>query len=310
MMRRSAFAALAGAVLLAGAVPAGALQDCTDNCAQLSVGSASGKSGATVSIPVSFTQGPNDSQPGQGSDEIAALAFTLGMPGTGEDTPLELQCVDTNGDGSPDNIAQNAVVPSAAISDNFTVVVENAQCTNRDRCLCPTGSQKRDNFINIVVYGPKDLPPQGPVEIPILPNSGQILTVNLRIAATTEQVIPLHVFAEQDNGTPAKPEFAAYASIGDQAAIDQTADRGAADRSKISFSRGTVTVEPGGGPMCEGDCNGDNMVAINELIIGVNIALGNAPVGDCPSFDQNDSGQVEINELIGAVNNALNGCPS
>jgi len=61
---------------------------------------------------------------------------------------------------------------------------------------------------------------------------------------------------------------------------------------------------------CAGDCNGDGQVAINELITGVNIALGSAAVSACPAVDANGDGQVAINELIGAVNNALSGCPS
>jgi hypothetical protein len=69
----------------------------------------------------------------------------------------------------------------------------------------------------------------------------------------------------------------------------------------------TATVPPGS---CVGDCNGSDSVEINELIIGVNIALGNTPLSTCPSFDANHSGMVEINELVTAVNNALNGCPS
>ena len=60
---------------------------------------------------------------------------------------------------------------------------------------------------------------------------------------------------------------------------------------------------------CVGDCNGDGMVAINELIIGVNIALGAAPLSQCPSFDVNGDNMVGINELITAVNNALGMCP-
>jgi len=60
---------------------------------------------------------------------------------------------------------------------------------------------------------------------------------------------------------------------------------------------------------CVGDCNGDGEVTINELIVGVNIALGNAAVDDCPSFDTNGDGEVTINELIAGVNNALQGCP-
>jgi len=59
---------------------------------------------------------------------------------------------------------------------------------------------------------------------------------------------------------------------------------------------------------CPGDCNGDGEVTINELIIGVNIALGSASIDDCPAFDLNGNGTVEINELIAAVNIALNGC--
>jgi ELWxxDGT repeat protein len=61
-------------------------------------------------------------------------------------------------------------------------------------------------------------------------------------------------------------------------------------------------------PICEGDCDGDATVTVDELITGVNIALGNAPVGQCVAFDPDSSSEVTINDLIGAVNNALNGC--
>lgn len=59
---------------------------------------------------------------------------------------------------------------------------------------------------------------------------------------------------------------------------------------------------------CVGDCNGDNMVAINELIIGVNIALGTTPLSECPSYDIDGNSTIGINELITAVNNALGSC--
>jgi len=59
---------------------------------------------------------------------------------------------------------------------------------------------------------------------------------------------------------------------------------------------------------CVGDCNHDNMVLVNELIIGVNIALDQASIDACPEFDLNGDGKVTINELITAVGNALNGC--
>lgn len=56
---------------------------------------------------------------------------------------------------------------------------------------------------------------------------------------------------------------------------------------------------------CVGDCNEDGEVLVNELISGVNIALGSASVDTCPSFDVNGDGEVSISELIQAVNIAL-----
>jgi hypothetical protein len=73
----------------------------------------------------------------------------------------------------------------------------------------------------------------------------------------------------------------------------------------ISPSR-TPTRTPGGS--CAGDCNGDGTVTINELIQGVNIALGNAGVATCTAFDRDGNGQITINELIAGVNSAQHGC--
>lgn len=59
---------------------------------------------------------------------------------------------------------------------------------------------------------------------------------------------------------------------------------------------------------CPGDCNGNGAVAINELITGVNVVLGNSDLSVCPAFDVNDSGTVTINELVAAVAASLEGC--
>ncbi|MBX3027045.1 hypothetical protein KF840_19245 [bacterium] len=62
---------------------------------------------------------------------------------------------------------------------------------------------------------------------------------------------------------------------------------------------------------CPGDCNGDSMVAINELVTCVSIALGSSPLATCPACDVNGDGTVGINELILAVNAALlPACPT
>jgi subtilisin-like proprotein convertase family protein len=70
---------------------------------------------------------------------------------------------------------------------------------------------------------------------------------------------------------------------------------------------GTATAAP---DVCIGDCDGDRRVAINEVIIGVNIALDQAALATCAAFDANASGAVEINELVGGVRSALDGCPA
>ena len=69
----------------------------------------------------------------------------------------------------------------------------------------------------------------------------------------------------------------------------------------------TRDVTPGG--PCVGDCSNNGIVIVNEIILGVNIALGSADIRDCPSFDPDGDGQVEIGELIQSVNNVLSGCP-
>src|SRR4030095_3399536 len=62
-------------------------------------------------------------------------------------------------------------------------------------------------------------------------------------------------------------------------------------------------------PRCRGDCNDDGDVAVNELIRGVQIALGEVTVDTCPAVDTDGDGAVQLFELIGAVHSALFGCP-
>jgi len=59
---------------------------------------------------------------------------------------------------------------------------------------------------------------------------------------------------------------------------------------------------------CAGDCNDDETVTVDELIRGVNLALGLLPVPHCPAFDLDGTGEISVNELIVAVNAALVGC--
>ncbi|HVN88051.1 MAG TPA: hypothetical protein VMW17_24680 [Candidatus Binatia bacterium] len=61
---------------------------------------------------------------------------------------------------------------------------------------------------------------------------------------------------------------------------------------------------------CVGDCDGSNTVSVDELVKGVNIALGLADPSTCPAFDEDKSNTVTVDELVKGVNNALSGCPS
>jgi YVTN family beta-propeller protein len=80
----------------------------------------------------------------------------------------------------------------------------------------------------------------------------------------------------------------------------------------------TPTVAPTGSPQptvtrtpvrCAGDCNGDGVVSIDELVRGVGIDLGTQPLAACASLDTNGDGQVRVDELLRAVIAALHGCP-
>ncbi len=66
----------------------------------------------------------------------------------------------------------------------------------------------------------------------------------------------------------------------------------------------------GYGQWCVGDCNASGDVTVDELIQGVNIALGSSQVATCRNFDANLDGGVTVDEIVGAVNVALNGCPN
>jgi len=59
---------------------------------------------------------------------------------------------------------------------------------------------------------------------------------------------------------------------------------------------------------CGGDCDGDGVVTVDEMIMGVNIALSTMPLDECARIDVNGDGSVSVEEIIVGVNNALGGC--
>lgn len=59
---------------------------------------------------------------------------------------------------------------------------------------------------------------------------------------------------------------------------------------------------------CDGDCGGDGAVTVDEVVTGVNLALGLGDLSQCAAFDRDASGAVTVDEIIAAVTNALQGC--
>lgn len=65
---------------------------------------------------------------------------------------------------------------------------------------------------------------------------------------------------------------------------------------------------PAAAQACLGDCNGDGFVTVDEILTGVNIALGAQELASCLSFDGNGDSIVSVDEIIQALNVALTGC--
>jgi Protein of unknown function (DUF1566)/NHL repeat len=79
----------------------------------------------------------------------------------------------------------------------------------------------------------------------------------------------------------------------------------------VALSAGVVSVANAVGsvgPTCIGDCDNGGAVTVDELVKGINIALGTLPLDQCPQFDCNGTGQVTVDCVITAVSAALNGC--
>jgi len=60
---------------------------------------------------------------------------------------------------------------------------------------------------------------------------------------------------------------------------------------------------------CPGDCDDDGNVTVDELLSGINVALGDADVATCPAFDRTADDRVTVDEIVAAVDSALDGCP-
>lgn len=59
---------------------------------------------------------------------------------------------------------------------------------------------------------------------------------------------------------------------------------------------------------CAGDCDGDGVVRVDEIVKTVSIAIGVVEMSSCPDADLNEDGAVTVDEILSAVTNALDQC--
>jgi len=73
----------------------------------------------------------------------------------------------------------------------------------------------------------------------------------------------------------------------------------------------TATVPATQTPVtCAGDCDAHGTVTSDELVTGLDIALGHLPTQSCPGLDGNNDGRVTVDELLKAINAAVTDCPA
>jgi hypothetical protein len=80
---------------------------------------------------------------------------------------------------------------------------------------------------------------------------------------------------------------------------------GFGDQCGDESATATIDIRVG----CPGDCSDDESVTVDELVLGIDIALGGEAIPECPLVDGNGDGSVSISELVAAVDSAVNGCP-
>lgn len=160
--------------------------------------------GDTVDVAIHFQPGAEDGLAG-GIDDIAALTFSLAIPG--------LELADCS------NPSPTGITPAVQVlvGAPLTVMVENTACdSNLARpCLCPGPGQSRASYLNLAVFAPKLDP--NPEDGPTLP-AADLVRITLRVRPEAVDEVTLHALNQSD-ASP-KPPFGARASIGDVLGVD------------------------------------------------------------------------------------------
>jgi alpha-D-xyloside xylohydrolase len=73
---------------------------------------------------------------------------------------------------------------------------------------------------------------------------------------------------------------------------------------------GSLATRVHGQESCPGDCQGDGVVTVDEIVVGVSIGLGSSAIEACTAADGNVDGSVTVDEILRAIQAALSGCSS
>jgi hypothetical protein len=84
---------------------------------------------------------------------------------------------------------------------------------------------------------------------------------------------------------------------------------GKTDIAITEFDTNMITIATNGPPpVCSGDCNGDGVVTVDEIVVIIQMALGERELGACLAADSTGDGAITVDEIIAAVDTALQGC--
>jgi hypothetical protein len=138
------------------------------------------------------------------------------------------------------------------------------------------------------------------VNVDPIPDGSELYTCTIQLAADLPLgTYPLH----NADVRAADPKGAAVPATGTDGVVRVV------PRPTVTLTPSpTASPTPTPTPMCTGDCDGDHAVTVDELIVGVDIALESKPLDRCPSFDRDHDSHVTVDELVKAVNDALGAC--
>lgn len=138
-------------------------------------------------------------------------------------------------------------------------------------------------------------------------------SVNTRTPTTYFVIafLDIHVNEQLDPDEP-------FEIFHDRAAVPGDPVLGNSGRTDVDFVFGdenlpgaatpTPTVTPVSAPL-PGDCDGNGVVSVEELVRAVGVALGTVDLSTCRAADRNGDGRVRVDELIRAVAAALDAGP-